>query len=466
MGSADVPADFLELPVERAVRVVALTLLSEAATTRARLIDPSDGEALHDFRVAVRRLRSWLRAYRPYLGDSVRGKDRQRLRAVARATSLARDTEVHLQWLAEQETAVDVEQRVGLLHVRRALELRKVDADDELRSEVGRDFSRAAETLAAALPCYTLRGRVDAPPRITTMAEATAGLVTAAARMLRDRLSQVRTVADEAVAHEARIEAKRLRYLLEPIASLVDAAPGVIGRLKELQDLIGGMHDATILTDELVADAEATDPTDPVRPGLVALVTQLRAREAAAFDRLDEEWLGDHAIVFFESVAAVSARLTARSRADVEIERKYLLRAIPEHALAWPYHEIEQGYVPGTRLAERLRHVHVDGTDRWFRTVKAGSGVTRTELEDETTQQVFDTMWPLTEGRRVHKRRYAVADGVHVWEIDEFTDRELVLAEIELSDPATAVEPPAWLAPYVVREVTGEAEYLNLNLAG
>jgi adenylate cyclase len=98
--------------------------------------------------------------------------------------------------------------------------------------------------------------------------------------------------------------------------------------------------------------------------------------------------------------------------------------------------------------------------------VKAGAGVSRTELEDETTQHVFDTMWPLTEGRRVHKRRYAVADGPHVWEIDEFTDRDLVLAEVELPDADTIVEPPEWLAPYVVREVTGEPEYLNLNLAG
>jgi hypothetical protein len=27
------------------------------------------------------------------------------------------------------------------------------------------------------------------------------------------------------------------------------------------------------------------------------------------------------------------------------------------------------------------------------------------------------------------------------------------------------VEPPAWLLPWVVREVTGEKEYSNINLA-
>ncbi|HWZ59585.1 MAG TPA: CHAD domain-containing protein [Gemmatimonadaceae bacterium] len=466
MSSSDVPSDLLDQPVERAVRLVALTLLSDAGTTRARLIDPSDTEALHDFRVAVRRLRSWLRAYRPYLDGSVRGKDRRRLRAVARATSVARDTEVHLQWLHDQETILDAEQRVGLLFLRRELEVRKHDADAELRSEVGRDFSRASEALASALPYYTLRGRVDVPVRIKTMAEATANLVTTGARTLRDRLAQVRTVADQSIAHEARIEAKRLRYLLEPIESLVSAAHDAIARLKELQDLIGDMHDATVLIDELVADAEATDPTDLSRPGLVALVTQLRAREMTAFDRLDDAWLNDRAYAFFESVTGIAAHLAARARAGIETERKYLLRALPEHVLAWPHHEIEQGYLPGDRLAERLRRVRADGAERWYRTVKAGSGVTRTELEDETTQQVFDTMWPLTEGHRVHKRRYAVADETHVWEIDEFTDRDLVLAEVELSDPDAPIEPPTWLAPYVVREVTGESEFLNLNLAG
>ncbi len=52
-----------------------------------------------------------------------------------------------------------------------------------------------------------------------------------------------------------------------------------------------------------------------------------------------------------------------------------------------------------------------------------------------------------------------------MWEIDEFTDRELVLAEVELPAPDMVPEPPEWLGPYVVRDVTDEPEYLNANLA-
>ena len=51
------------------------------------------------------------------------------------------------------------------------------------------------------------------------------------------------------------------------------------------------------------------------------------------------------------------------------------------------------------------------------------------------------------------------------YEIDEFNDRELVLAEIELSAEDEELVIPDWLKPHVVREVTGEPEYVNVNLA-
>jgi len=99
-----------------------------------------------------------------------------------------------------------------------------------------------------------------------------------------------------------------------------------------------------------------------------------------------------------------------------------------------------------------------------------GTGLVRTELEEETTRAVFEAMWPLTEGRRLTKRRHAVPDNGAgtvslVWEIDEFTDRPLVLAEVELPDEGTEVRMPPWLAPVVERDVTDDPAYLNVNLA-
>ena len=56
-------------------------------------------------------------------------------------------------------------------------------------------------------------------------------------------------------------------------------------------------------------------------------------------------------------------------------------------------------------------------------------------------------------------------EGALTWEIDQFLDRDLVLAEVELLDRATAVELPTWLKSYVVREVTEDPAFVNLQLA-
>ena len=151
----------------------------------------------------------------------------------------------------------------------------------------------------------------------------------------------------------------------------------------------------------------------------------------------------------------------------MEIERKFLLKRMPRldgaQAEVW---EIDQGWLPGEKLAERLRRTRAaDGTATYFRTVKLGAGTTRFELEEETTAEVFRKLWPLTRGKRVQKRRYRIEDGGLTWEIDRFRGRRLVLAEVELPDEDTPVEPPAWLRRFVVRDVTDEPEFVNINLA-
>jgi CYTH domain-containing protein len=151
---------------------------------------------------------------------------------------------------------------------------------------------------------------------------------------------------------------------------------------------------------------------------------------------------------------------------NIEIERKFLLSGLPVMPRVSDVLEIDQGYIPGVRLLERLRRQrHRDGATRYFRTVKVGSGVERIELEDETDQATFEHLWQLTGGRRLRKRRHLVPDGELTWEVDEFTDRVLHLAELEIETATTAIRIPDWLKPVLVRDVTDEREYTNRNLA-
>ncbi|MHB1073826.1 MAG: CYTH domain-containing protein [Gemmatimonadaceae bacterium] len=150
---------------------------------------------------------------------------------------------------------------------------------------------------------------------------------------------------------------------------------------------------------------------------------------------------------------------------DLEIERKYLLSALPDAARGARSVVIEQGYLPGVRIVERLRRYQGTGTERWVRSIKAGTGITRIEVEEEVTRVLFEQLWPLTEGKRVRKRRYYLPEGGVTWEVDDFLDRELVLAELELPHESHRVHIPEWLAPVLLREVSHEPAYLNTSLA-
>jgi len=154
------------------------------------------------------------------------------------------------------------------------------------------------------------------------------------------------------------------------------------------------------------------------------------------------------------------------SDSDREIERKYLLSALPARVHEAAMLEIDQGYVPGTRINERIRRARSSDGVRYYRTIKMGKGIDRLEIEEETTEIFFTTVWPLTRGARIHKRRFVVPEGDVTWEIDEFLDREgLWLAEVELERIDQTVNVPAWLQSVVVREVTDEEEYTNHALA-
>ena len=79
--------NLLARPAEETARRLALELLDATEAAAARLGDLEDHEALHDFRVALRRLRSTLAAYRPLLGKADSKAVRKRLRRVAKWTS-------------------------------------------------------------------------------------------------------------------------------------------------------------------------------------------------------------------------------------------------------------------------------------------------------------------------------------------------------------------------------------------
>ncbi|HEV7752892.1 MAG TPA: hypothetical protein VGO71_15210 [Baekduia sp.] len=150
----------------------------------------------------------------------------------------------------------------------------------------------------------------------------------------------------------------------------------------------------------------------------------------------------------------------------VEIERKWLVRELPEDLGAWEAKELEQGYVAITDDAE-VRVRRSGGPDGPARlTVKSAPGLRRIEEEVELASDAFERLWVLTDRRRLVKVRHTREDepGV-VLELDVYRGAldGLVTLEVEFADEevAAAFRPPPWVG----RELTGDPAYANQALA-
>lgn len=149
----------------------------------------------------------------------------------------------------------------------------------------------------------------------------------------------------------------------------------------------------------------------------------------------------------------------------VEIERKFLLNTLPAEIELAAGQPLRQGYVAiDGDVSVRVRITPTGAT----LTVKAGIGVTRTEVEVPLADEQAAALWPHTAGRRIEKTRYRVplgSDDRRVAETDVYAGALSGLCTVEVEfksvQEAIAFTPPAWFG----RDVTDEQGWTNAALA-
>lgn len=420
------PVDLLERSPEESARLVALTFVEEASAAQKRFGDAGDPESLHDFRVAIRRLRSTCRAYAAWLETSVSAKLRRRLRGLTEATNAGRDAEVLLVWVRERREAMGPGGQPGADWLVARLEQRLGGEHGQGVEEIAREWRDLAAVLKRRLSEFETVVHLGRGSRHPPFGRVVGDLIERHVAGLRERLSAVGGRDDAAEAHRARISAKRLRYLLEPLIRRSRPVKAFVERLKGLQDLLGELRDVQVLALEITQAVEETAATRAGRlhrlaldgaeakiagpvdvgesAGLVELARIARERADHLFAEFEAAWLGARGEPFLSKVDRFGESLAARRRAEEEIERKFLLTALPERIRGEIPADVSQGWIPGTDLQERVRRLHGPDGEVFTRTLKFGTGIRRTEIEEETTREVFDSLWPLTEGRRVEKK--------------------------------------------------------------
>lgn len=145
----------------------------------------------------------------------------------------------------------------------------------------------------------------------------------------------------------------------------------------------------------------------------------------------------------------------------MEIERKYLVKYLPENLESYPHNEIAQGYISVSPVI-RIRR----SDERYILTVKSSGFLCREEFETEMTADEFKKLSCKVEGNVISKTRYKIPlPGNLTAELDIFHDdfEGLVYVEVEFSDVPSA---EAFQIPdFFGRELTEEAGYSNSDLS-
>jgi CHAD domain-containing protein len=320
--------------VARAYQGLAEQLFEKAAAACQRL-QRDDPEALHDFRVALRRLRTHLATHADHLGSRDAEYFRKRLADLVAATNTSRDQEVQRKWIARQMASDDLSavQRDGL-----ALILNEFYGNDsngtarpELRP-IAEDFAALGEKFRERRWSMAEPGHAKETSQ-RSIASVTKHALLKHTRKLRKHLGRMDSVDAVEPTHRARLAVKRLRYTLEPLGKLISGGRDIIAELKALQDALGSLRDMQILHLQVALAAgvatavpgpgggASLEPEiasggplplgldDEDQKTLDAGLDRVRVEAQRQFTRIQERWLSGDAIALVTRIEELAKAL-------------------------------------------------------------------------------------------------------------------------------------------------------------
>ena len=226
-----------------------------------------DPEALHDMRVAIRRMRVAFKLFAPYLpARSLVLRDE--LKWAGSALGEVRDLDVHLAGVLAWGRKLDAEDAEALTGLAAPLRTQRAAARRRMiRALDSRRFERLVERMTATLVRGPLRSGVS--QRAAALAVGPELIERCYGRVLKSARRLKRSSPPERF-HRLRIRFKALRYALEFHRELYGkAADEAIRALTGLQDVLGEHQDADVATQWLRTlvqqDGRSAFPADRVR---------------------------------------------------------------------------------------------------------------------------------------------------------------------------------------------------------
>lgn len=144
-----------------------------------------------------------------------------------------------------------------------------------------------------------------------------------------------------------------------------------------------------------------------------------------------------------------------------EIERKFLVDALPDNLDAYEHARFVQGYL-STAPVVRVRR---EGDD-YFLTYKGRGTVKRVEYNLPLTAEAFEHLLEKADGIIIEKERYRIPlDDTHTAELDIFMGEldplKVVEVEFESIEEAESFTAPGWFG----KDVTEDHAYANSTMS-
>jgi CHAD domain-containing protein len=251
-----------------------------------------DTEFLHDYRVSLRRTRSLLGQIKNVFPEYVVDHFRNEFRWLAQATGAKRDLDVLLLNLRGMSDSLPVDDLAALLAFLGRKQLHEQGLLEQLLE------SKRYRTLLASWRSFLQ----DAPPGVPEPTDAALPLVQVTSqrilRLYRRLVDQAKAIHDETPAdaiHQVRIEAKKLRYMIDATRSLHDRSDldRIIDRLKKVQSVLGDFNDAQVQEHNLVSFGSALLEAGAGESGVLLTVGRLaenaRNRTVSLRPQVDRE---------------------------------------------------------------------------------------------------------------------------------------------------------------------------------
>ena len=242
---------------------------AELAAAVPRVLASSDDEAIHDLRVAIRRLRTLLKLARPIYGRFHADAVRMVFTAVHRATGELRDEEVFEQTLDE----IPMQDAAFL-----AWKLRRKSRERALRRAVVEGLRAGNVTRARAM----LRGLLTLPVKPSRNKDL-ARFARKCVERARSRVDALRDVDPRDVVgmHELRIAYKELRYATELLGEALPLDLSVLAEpAAKFQKRLGEVHDVDTA---LTTTRRARGLDAHVRAAGIELLEKLRDKKVAKY---------------------------------------------------------------------------------------------------------------------------------------------------------------------------------------